>query len=94
MRWNRLGRDEGADGDVAKEEERKSQLVVVTDACLPLLGHTEMPISARLLINYELPTKKVYILWPDFSLHVTRLVFPSVSFYFSISTLFHKVLHS
>ncbi|KAL6553146.1 hypothetical protein OROGR_006988 [Orobanche gracilis] len=55
--WNRLARDEEAEGKAEKEEERKSHLIVVTDACLPLLG-SELPVCARILINYELPTKK------------------------------------
>ncbi|KAK6128981.1 hypothetical protein DH2020_037288 [Rehmannia glutinosa] len=57
MRWNRLGREEDADGEAEKEEEQKSHVIVVTDACLPLLG-SELPVCARILINYELPTKK------------------------------------
>ncbi|KAL6526148.1 hypothetical protein OROMI_029788 [Orobanche minor] len=61
IRWNRLARDEEAEGKAEKEEERKSHLIVVTDACLPLLG-SELPVCARILINYELPTKKeIYI---------------------------------
>ncbi|XP_022859392.1 eukaryotic initiation factor 4A-I isoform X1 [Olea europaea var. sylvestris] len=56
-RWNRMGRDE-VNGETEKEEEQKSHLVVVTDACLPLVGSGESPISARVLVNYELPTKK------------------------------------
>ncbi|KAL9158162.1 hypothetical protein ABFS82_08G049300 [Erythranthe guttata] len=58
VRWNRLGREEEADMEVEKEEENKSQLIVVTDACLPLLASSELPVSARILINYELPNKK------------------------------------
>ncbi|KAL6572942.1 hypothetical protein OROHE_002418 [Orobanche hederae] len=57
IRWNRLARDEEAEGKAEKEEERKSHLIVVTDACLPHLG-SELPVCARILINYELPTKK------------------------------------
>ncbi|GFQ05078.1 hypothetical protein PHJA_002651900 [Phtheirospermum japonicum] len=65
MRWNRFGKEEEADMEAEKEEERKSHVIVVTDACLPLLG-SELPVCARILINYELPTKKVYFLKPDF----------------------------
>ncbi|KAL5992796.1 hypothetical protein ACLOJK_013715 [Asimina triloba] len=36
----------------------KSHVIVATDACLPFLGSGEAPISARVLINYELPTRK------------------------------------
>lgn len=60
VRWNRLGR-ERADSEAEKEDEHKSHLIVVTDACLPLVGSAESPVSARVLINYELPTKKVCI---------------------------------
>ena len=40
------------------EEELKSHMVVVTDACLPIAS-SESPVPARVLINYELPLKKV-----------------------------------
>ncbi|XP_038985996.1 eukaryotic initiation factor 4A-7 [Phoenix dactylifera] len=36
----------------------KSWMIVVTDACLPLVASGEAPLLARVLINYELPTKK------------------------------------
>ncbi|PIN10098.1 RNA helicase [Handroanthus impetiginosus] len=58
MRWNRLGREEEVDVEAEKEEERKSHVIVITDACLPLIGSVELPLSARILINYELPMKK------------------------------------
>lgn len=45
--------------DVEKDEDPKSHVIVVTDACLPLLGSAESPLCACMLINYELPTKKV-----------------------------------
>ncbi|CAH9084156.1 unnamed protein product [Cuscuta europaea] len=54
LRWNRhTVVDEGG----GKEEE-KCHLIVVTDACLPLVNSGEFPFNARLLINNELPTKK------------------------------------
>lgn len=56
-RWNRMGKDE-IHRDEGKEEERKSNVIVVTDACLPLIGSGESPVSACILINYELPSKK------------------------------------
>ncbi|XP_073156700.1 ATP-dependent RNA helicase eIF4A [Henckelia pumila] len=56
-RWNRTGKDE-MDRDEGKEEEGKSNVIVVTDACLPLIGSGESHVSARILINYELPSKK------------------------------------
>ncbi|KAG1330719.1 ATP-dependent RNA helicase eIF4A [Cocos nucifera] len=42
------------DGNVAD----KSCMIVVTDVCLPLVASGEAPLLARILINYELPTKK------------------------------------
>lgn len=61
--------EEGLDESETRKEENKSHLVVVTDVCLPLLSSGESPLSARVLINYELPTKKVGILFinPKFS---------------------------
>ncbi|XP_023634762.1 eukaryotic initiation factor 4A-I [Capsella rubella] len=50
--------EEGLDEIETGKEEKKSHLVVVTDVCLPLLSSGESPLSARVLINYELPTKK------------------------------------
>ncbi|KAF6144013.1 hypothetical protein GIB67_017621 [Kingdonia uniflora] len=46
------------DDSETENQEHKSCMVVVTDACLPLIASGESPMSARLLINYELPTKK------------------------------------
>ncbi|GMH06414.1 hypothetical protein Nepgr_008254 [Nepenthes gracilis] len=40
------------------EEGLKSHMIVATDACLPMLPSGESPLSARVLINYELPAKK------------------------------------
>ncbi|KAF3788492.1 ATP-dependent RNA helicase [Nymphaea thermarum] len=42
----------------AKVEGQRSSVLVVTDACLPLIAAGESPFSARVLVNYELPTKK------------------------------------
>ncbi|KAL8473179.1 hypothetical protein ACS0TY_030126 [Phlomoides rotata] len=67
VRWNRLGREEEANGEGGTEDERKSHVVVVSDACVPFLGSVESPLCGRMLINYELPTKKVYFLIPCFS---------------------------
>ncbi|CAL4933130.1 unnamed protein product [Urochloa decumbens] len=36
----------------------KLSIIVATDACLPLSAMAEAPLMARVLINYELPTKK------------------------------------
>lgn len=38
--------------------DQKSSMIVATDACLPSVVSGETPIAARILINYELPTKK------------------------------------
>ncbi|XVF15564.1 hypothetical protein REPUB_Repub09cG0165200 [Reevesia pubescens] len=48
----------GGNGNEIEKEEQKSRMIVVTDACLPLLASGESPMSARVLINYELPSKK------------------------------------
>ncbi|KAK4346499.1 hypothetical protein RND71_032838 [Anisodus tanguticus] len=57
VRWNKQATAEHGDaGEIEKEE--KSHLIVVTDACLPLVNSGESPFNARVLINYELPTKK------------------------------------
>ncbi|ONK75662.1 uncharacterized protein A4U43_C03F19230 [Asparagus officinalis] len=37
-------------------------MIVVTDACLPSVVPGEAPVSAHILINYELPTKKLLFL--------------------------------
>ncbi|CAN6480150.1 unnamed protein product [Victoria cruziana] len=42
----------------AKVEDQRSSVLVATDACLPLIAAGESPFSARVLVNYELPTKK------------------------------------
>lgn len=62
MNWNRQVVVQIGDGHEIEKEEQKSRMIVVTDACLPLLASGESPISARVLINYELPTKKVEFL--------------------------------
>lgn len=58
IRWNQIATCLSGD-DYEIEKKKKSHLIVVTDACLPLLASGESPIAARVLINYELPTKKV-----------------------------------
>ncbi|ONK66691.1 uncharacterized protein A4U43_C06F10970 [Asparagus officinalis] len=40
--------------------DHKCTMIVVTDACLLSVVPREAPVSAHILINYELPTKKVY----------------------------------
>nr|KJB48574.1 hypothetical protein B456_008G075300 [Gossypium raimondii] len=58
MKWSQHVAVETGDGHEIDKEEQKSCMIVVTDACLPLLASGESPMSARVLINYELPTKK------------------------------------
>ncbi|XP_022775203.1 eukaryotic initiation factor 4A isoform X2 [Durio zibethinus] len=58
MNWNQQVKVPTGDGLEIEKDEQKSCMIVVTDACLPLLASGESPISARVLINYELPTKK------------------------------------
>lgn len=56
--WNQnIGHLE--DGCENGDQGQKSFMIVVTDACLPVVASGETPIAARILINYELPTKKV-----------------------------------
>ncbi|KAM1589549.1 hypothetical protein ACFX10_028426 [Malus domestica] len=58
MRWNpEVSAQPAVDSESVKDEQ-KSHMIVATDACLPLLASGESPIAARVLINYELPTKK------------------------------------
>ncbi|XP_041004681.1 eukaryotic initiation factor 4A [Juglans microcarpa x Juglans regia] len=58
MNWiKNISVQPGDDSEIGKEEQ-KSHMIVVTDVCLPLLASGELPISAHVLINYELPTKK------------------------------------
>ncbi|TYG89172.1 hypothetical protein ES288_A12G078500v1 [Gossypium darwinii] len=58
MKWSQHVAVETGDGHEIDKEEQKSCMIVVTDACLPLLASGESSMSARFLINYELPTKK------------------------------------
>ncbi|XWS45282.1 hypothetical protein CRYUN_Cryun15aG0123300 [Craigia yunnanensis] len=58
MNWNQQITVQTGDGHEIEKEEQKSRMIVVTDVCLPLLASGESPISGRVLINYELPTKK------------------------------------
>ncbi|KAG8642625.1 ATP-dependent RNA helicase fal1 isoform X2 [Manihot esculenta] len=58
LRWNHNITAQSGEGTEIGKAEDKSHMIVVTDACLPLLASGESPISARILINYELPMKK------------------------------------
>ncbi|CAM8903851.1 unnamed protein product [Rhodiola kirilowii] len=60
LRWNLKPAAQLEDEAEAAESKFKSNMIVVTDACLPLLASGEAPISARMLINYALPTKKFH----------------------------------
>lgn len=57
MKWNQNAGVQSGD----EQEDQKSHMIVATDACLPLLASGEAPISSSVLINYELPTKKVLL---------------------------------
>ncbi|KAM7251664.1 hypothetical protein ACFE04_023547 [Oxalis oulophora] len=61
IKWNQklppLHSGDDDDTEVVQEEQ-KAHMILVTDACLPLLASGEPSISARILINYELPLKK------------------------------------
>ncbi|PSS21290.1 ATP-dependent RNA helicase like [Actinidia chinensis var. chinensis] len=58
MRWNQIASLQSGDDSEIEKEEQKSHLIVISDACLPLLASGESPVAARVLINYELPAKK------------------------------------
>ncbi|KAL4377506.1 hypothetical protein GQ457_02G007820 [Hibiscus cannabinus] len=58
MKWSQRAKVQTGDAHEIEKEEQKSCMIVVTDACLPLLASGESPMLARVLINYELPTKK------------------------------------
>lgn len=59
-RWIQIIHTGAGNEDKIGKDEDMSHMIVVTDACLPLLNSGESPISGHLLINYELPTKKVW----------------------------------
>lgn len=58
IQWNQNVGVHLEDGCELGDERQKSFMIVVTDACLPFVASGETPVSARVLINYELPTKK------------------------------------
>ncbi|XP_012574432.1 uncharacterized protein [Cicer arietinum] len=55
--WNQINHSAAGNGDDVGKDDR-SHMIIVTDACLPLLTSGEPPMNAHLLINYELPAKK------------------------------------
>ncbi|XP_059293656.1 uncharacterized protein LOC132046868 isoform X2 [Lycium ferocissimum] len=87
MRWNKQATAEHGHAGETEKEEEKSHLVVVTDACLPLVNSGESPINARVLINYELPTKKVHsylcIRREMLDKHIKKVHRAIATFYFS-----------
>jgi len=58
--WNQTNHGGAPNEDEIGKDER-SHMIIVTDACLPLLSSGELPLNAHLLINYELPAKKVFL---------------------------------
>ncbi|TVU30878.1 hypothetical protein EJB05_22525 [Eragrostis curvula] len=59
IQWNQAAKaTDVADSSKAESVGLKLSIVVATDACLPLAAMAEPPLMARVLINYELPTKK------------------------------------
>lgn len=58
VKWNQNVSVQSVDDSEIGKDEQKSHMIVATDVCLPLATYGESPISAHILINYELPTKK------------------------------------
>ncbi|KAK8967492.1 hypothetical protein KSP40_PGU013790 [Platanthera guangdongensis] len=56
--WNQNADVHPDDCNEPEAKNQKSCMIVVTDACLPFVALGEAPLAARVLINYELPTKK------------------------------------
>lgn len=57
-KWNQTSNLDPEECTEAECPQDKSAMIVVTDACLPSVIPGESSISARVLINYELPSKK------------------------------------
>ncbi|KAL2906239.1 DNA-directed RNA polymerase III subunit RPC5 [Bienertia sinuspersici] len=57
IKWNQNA-VQSRDGNEVEEELSKSSMIVVTDSCVPIAS-VESPLQARVLINYELPVKKL-----------------------------------
>jgi len=59
IQWNQTSKDiDMAESSKSESMGTKLSIIVATDACLPLAAMAEAPLLARVLINYELPTKK------------------------------------
>ncbi|KAJ7971581.1 Eukaryotic initiation factor 4A [Quillaja saponaria] len=56
--WNQIISSPEGNQDGSGKDEQRSHVLVVTDACLPLLASGESPISGSVLINYKLRAKK------------------------------------
>ncbi|KAJ1295645.1 hypothetical protein BS78_01G238800 [Paspalum vaginatum] len=57
--WNQTTKaTDIADSSKPESVGSKLSIIVTTDACLPLAAMAEPTLTARVLINYELPTKK------------------------------------
>ena len=60
IQWNQTTKATNiAESSRLESTGSKLSIVVATDACLPQAAMAEAPLMARVLINYELPTKKV-----------------------------------
>uniref|UniRef100_A0A0E0HTS2 Helicase C-terminal domain-containing protein n=1 Tax=Oryza nivara TaxID=4536 RepID=A0A0E0HTS2_ORYNI len=61
IQWNhtKAAAADIADSPKTESADSKLTIVVATDACLPQATLGEAPLMARVLINYELPTKKM-----------------------------------
>ena len=59
MEWNQNINTHPGDNDEIEDSVQKSNMIVVTDACVSFVASGEQPILARVLINFELSTKKV-----------------------------------
>ncbi|PIA46307.1 hypothetical protein AQUCO_01500075v1 [Aquilegia coerulea] len=59
LEWNQNVTAHTGNNAEADVYDYKSCVLVVTDACLPLLASGEPPNLARVLINFEIPAKKV-----------------------------------
>ncbi|KQJ96475.1 ATP-dependent RNA helicase eIF4A isoform X1 [Brachypodium distachyon] len=58
MQWNQTKDTDISASPKPESMVAKLSITVATDACLPLAAMGEAPLMTRLLINYELPTKK------------------------------------
>ncbi|XP_066342404.1 uncharacterized protein [Miscanthus floridulus] len=59
IQWNQTTKATNiAESSRLESTGSKLSIVVATDACLPQATMAEAPLMARVLINYELPTKK------------------------------------